>query len=146
MAKKVVNKSQIVRDYLAAHPEAMPKEVMAALAGQGIKVSRVHVSTIKSKLKKGGGAGRKRRQAEATGHPGHPLAGRALTAAKPAKADGAITLQQIRTVARAVRTMGGYRRAAEVLEAIRELGGVKRFRDLVDAMEGPEADFDDIPF
>lgn len=138
MAKKDLNKSQIVRDYLAAHPDAMPKEVMAALDVQGIKVSRVHVSTIKSKLKKAGGAGRKRRAAATTAAAAAP--------AKSAKADGAITLQQIRTVARAVRTMGGYRRAAEVLDAIRELGGVKRFQDLLDAMEGPEAEFDDIPF
>jgi hypothetical protein len=42
--------------------------------------------------------------------------------------------------------MGGYRRATEVLEAIRELGGVKRFQYLLVAKEGPEADFDDIPF
>jgi hypothetical protein len=141
MATRRVNKSQAVRDYLAAQPDAMPKEVMAALAEHGIKVSRVHVSTIKSKLKKTGGTGRKRRVAEATRHPRS-----GSTAEKPAKATGAITLQQIRTVARAVRTMGGYRHAAEVLEAIRELGGVKRFQDLADAMEGPVPDFDDIPF
>ena len=57
MAKKrSVNKSQAVRDYLSAQPDAMPKDVMAALAQKGIKVSRVLVSTVKNKLNKSGTA------------------------------------------------------------------------------------------
>ncbi len=36
MAKKAtLNKTQAVRDYLAAHAAAMPKDVIAALAEQG---------------------------------------------------------------------------------------------------------------
>lgn len=50
MAKKTSgpNKSQAIRDYYAAHPDAKPKQVVEALAEQGINVSAAFVSTIKS--------------------------------------------------------------------------------------------------
>ena len=52
MAKKQkVNKSQAVRDYLKAHPEAMSSEIAAALVEKGIKITPAHVATIKTKAK-----------------------------------------------------------------------------------------------
>ena len=70
MAKKSkVNKSQAVRDYLAIHADAMPKDVMAALAKEGIEVSRVLVSTVKGKLNKGGKAKKTAKPATATETP-----------------------------------------------------------------------------
>ena len=52
MAKKAkrgrqagVNKSQAIRDYLAKHPKAMPKEIIAAL--QKIQVSPALVNAVK---------------------------------------------------------------------------------------------------
>ena len=50
MAKKTngPNKSQAIRDYYAANPEAKPKQVVEALAAQGVDVSAAFVSTIKS--------------------------------------------------------------------------------------------------
>ena len=45
-----------VSEYLAAHPEAGPKEIVAALAKQRIKITTAHVSNIKGKLIKGGTA------------------------------------------------------------------------------------------
>lgn len=47
--KPQVNKSQSIRDYLAAHPVAKPKEVVDALAAQEIVVSPNMVSMIKAK-------------------------------------------------------------------------------------------------
>jgi hypothetical protein len=46
-----VNKSAAIRDYLAKSKDAMPKEIVAALAGQGITVSPQMVSVIKAKTK-----------------------------------------------------------------------------------------------
>ena len=46
-----VNKSAAIRDYLAASPEARPKEIVAALADKGITVSPNMVSIVKAKTK-----------------------------------------------------------------------------------------------
>jgi hypothetical protein len=50
-ASASVNKSQAIRDALAANPDKMPKEITEILASQGLKVSPAFVSIIKSKAK-----------------------------------------------------------------------------------------------
>ena len=138
MAKKnSVNKSQAVRDYLAAHPESTPKEVRAALAKLGLEVSRVLVSTVKNKVNKAG-----------TGKKVAKKAAPVAAAAPPdveKPANGGITLEQVKKVARAIKMLGGHQRLTEVLEVIKELGGVKKFRELAEAMTDTSMD-DDIPF
>ena len=54
MAKKTVRgeKTAAVSEYLDAHPEAGPKEIVEALAKQRIKITTAHVSNIKGKLKR----------------------------------------------------------------------------------------------
>ena len=56
MAKKTVRgeKTAAVSEYLDAHPGAGPKEIVAALAKQHIKITTAHVSNIKGKLNKAG--------------------------------------------------------------------------------------------
>lgn len=49
MAKKKVNKSQAIRDYVTANPSASAKAVVAALARKRIKVTPATVATVKSK-------------------------------------------------------------------------------------------------
>ncbi len=49
MAKRKVNKSQAIRDYVIANPGSSAKEVVAALAKKNIKVSAPTVATVKSK-------------------------------------------------------------------------------------------------
>ena len=49
--KRKVNKTQLVKDYLAENPAAPPKDVAAALKGQGVSVTPAYVSTIKSSMK-----------------------------------------------------------------------------------------------
>lgn len=46
--KRSTNKSQVVRDYIAKHPNAGPTEVANALAKKGTKVAPSLVSRIKS--------------------------------------------------------------------------------------------------
>ena len=51
MAKKrKVNKSQAVRDFMAANPAAAPKEVSETLTKQGVAVSPNYVSTVKGQM------------------------------------------------------------------------------------------------
>ena len=82
MAKKKsaggVNKSQAVRDYLAANPDASPNDIVAGLKQQGITVSPGLASNVKyTSRSKAGKRGR-----PAGRGPGRPRSGNgALTAA-----------------------------------------------------------------
>jgi hypothetical protein len=53
MAKRKVNKTALVREYMDKHPEAGPSEVSNAL--KAYKIPAGYVSNIKMKLKKGSG-------------------------------------------------------------------------------------------
>lgn len=57
MAKRRVNKTQLVKDYFAKHPDAGPTEVSEAL--KKYKISPAYVSNIKFKIRHGinGGSG-----------------------------------------------------------------------------------------
>jgi hypothetical protein len=95
---------------------------------QGIKLSRVHASVIKTKLKKSGSK------------PAHakPVAEAPAPVESRVKANGTITVAQIREVAATINALGGYRRMNEVLDVIREAGGTKKFSDLAEAMRSAE--------
>lgn len=56
-------KSQAIREQLEANPQATPKEVVAALKSQRIKVSSQMVSTLKAKMKGGAKKGRRKKAA-----------------------------------------------------------------------------------
>lgn len=49
---KKVNKAQAIKDYLVAHPKALPADVAAELTKQGVPVTANYVSNIKSTKKK----------------------------------------------------------------------------------------------
>jgi hypothetical protein len=51
--KRRVNKSALIREYLANHPEMGPSEISETLAKQKIKASPAYVSDIKAKMKSG---------------------------------------------------------------------------------------------
>jgi hypothetical protein len=61
------------------------------------------------------------------------------SAEKAAKPGDTITLEQVKSVAQAVKTIGGYDRFRELLEVIRQVGGLRRFKDLLEAMSTTEA-------
>lgn len=132
MAKKRVNKTRAVREYLDAHPGAMSSEIAKALNARNIKISPAHVSNIKSKIMREGGA-------KANGGPA-PAAAQAPAAAaeKAAKPGDTITLEQIKKVAQTVKAIGGFDRLKELLEVVREVGGLRRFKDLLEAMAATE--------
>ncbi len=141
MAKKTVRgeKTAAVSEYLDAHPGAGPKEIVAALAKQHIKITTAHVSNIKGKLIKSGNAKKaaKKPAAVEAVETAHAVIG------KPTNG-GTITLTQVKLVAATIHTLGGFQRVMEVLAVIKELGGLKKFRELAEAMTVPATD--DIPF
>ena len=127
-------KTAAVSEYLAAHPGAGPKEIVAALAKQRIKMTTAHVSNIKGKLIKGGTA--KKAAKKAVKKPAAAAAPAVVE--KPATNGGTITLDQVKKVAHTIKTLGGFQRMTEVLAVIKELGGVKKFKDLAEAMSVTE--------
>ena len=57
MAKQSVNKSALVRGYLAKYPEKGPTAIAQQIAEErGVKISGKHVGTIKAKLKQASGS------------------------------------------------------------------------------------------
>jgi hypothetical protein len=130
-------KTATVSECLADHPGAGPKEIAAALAKQGIKITTSHVSNIKGSLKKAGKGKRKAKSAAVVPAP--------AVVEKAAMSNGTITLELVKKVAYTVKCLGGYQRATEVLDVIKEAGGMKKFKDLAEAMAGPETDIG-IPF
>lgn len=57
MAKKSINKSDLVRQYLAQHPEKGPTAIAQQINDdKGIKITSNFVATVKTKLKKTSGS------------------------------------------------------------------------------------------
>ena len=45
-----ISKTQAIKQYLAEHPDASPREVGEALIAQGFEISSAFVSTVRAKL------------------------------------------------------------------------------------------------
>ena len=63
MAKKAAagpNKSEAIRNYKSSHASAGPKDIAAALNGEGVKVTAQFVSTVLSNAKRKGRKGRRK--------------------------------------------------------------------------------------
>jgi hypothetical protein len=58
-ATKKPNRSQSIREYLAGHPNAMPKDVVAALKSKGVIVAPGLAGLIKFQMKRGKGGSTK---------------------------------------------------------------------------------------
>jgi len=138
MAKKQkVNKTQAVRDYAKAHPEATSGEIAAALNKKGIKITANYAANIKSQSKK-------KRRATKAKKPQMVEAAAPAAVETVAKAPITVTLEHVKAVALTVKTIGGSVRLYELLGLIRDVGGLKKFKDLLEAISGTETDA--IPF
>jgi hypothetical protein len=142
MAKKTHRgeKTAAVKEYMNAHPEAMPVEIAAALTKQGITITPGHVSAIKGKLKKAGNGKKATKPAPVV------ISAPAAVEKPSTTSGGTITLDQVKMVAHTIKSLGGTQRVEEVLEVIKEMGGVKKFRDLVEAMSVTAFTTDAVPY
>lgn len=109
MAKKKtsVNKSQAIRDFMAANPDAAPKDVEAALAKEGIKVTAALVSTVKT-------------NAKAKGKP-KKAATKKKTAAKKPPASDKIALSALFEAKKLAQRLGGIDAAKQAINALAQL-------------------------
>ena len=55
MAEKSMTKTQIIKDYLKAHPGVGNTEVAASLTKSGFKMTPNYVATIKGNIRRSGG-------------------------------------------------------------------------------------------
>ena len=110
MAKKAaVNKSQAIRDALAANPSKSPSEIAELLKADGITITAQYVSTIKSNAKI-----KTRRKVVA--RRGRPARGGALGAGMSTM-DAALAL---------IKSAGGLEQAKNVLSTIEQISQVVR--------------------
>ncbi|MBS0266510.1 MAG: hypothetical protein JSS02_31550 [Planctomycetes bacterium] len=94
------DRTQAVRDYLAEHPDATPKSVVAGLAEKGIKVKVTLVNSIKYKKPSGSVAGSSRVRA---------IAG------------GSLGFEHLLEVKRLADAMGGTEQVRQALDALSQL-------------------------
>ena len=114
MAKKATggpNKSAAIREYKSKHAGAGPKEIAAALAGDGVKVSAGFVSTVLSNDKRRGG--KKRRKG------GRP-AGRPKTSSGMGRGDA---LSKLVLAKKMSDKFGGVEQARAALNALAQILG-----------------------
>jgi hypothetical protein len=94
------NKSQAVRDYLNAKPEAKPKEIQEAIKEQhGVEISTQMISTIKTKMR--GGMGKRRGRGR--------------------KAGGPLSAAQLLEIKKLTDQIGGVDRAREAIDMLAKL-------------------------
>jgi hypothetical protein len=109
MAKqKRVNKSQMVRDFIKDHPNAVNREVSEALAKAGVKLTANHVANIRAKNKK---SGRRRRRGKGTAAP----------AAAPAAAKRGVSIAELKAALNLLKVCEGLAAAREALAAAHEI-------------------------
>ena len=114
MAKKRsaagANKSQAIRDYLSAQPEATPNEIVAGLKQQGITVSPGLASNVKYTS---GRASRKvrGRRGRRVGRP----------AGRTRGSNGALSASDLIEAKKLADQLGGIEQARRALEALEEL-------------------------
>jgi hypothetical protein len=122
MAKKTSgpNKSQAIRDYYAANPDAKPKAVVEALAAKGVVVTPAFVSTIKStSINKSPKTAKGKRGPK----PGASVKAPKAAAVKPAaaKSGGAVSLDTLIKAKGLVKELGGIESAMNALAALKRL-------------------------
>ncbi len=110
MAKRKVNKSQEIRDYVKANREASAKDVVEALKRKGIKVSAPMVANVKSKA----GLTRSRR--------GRPPGSGASKIGRGSASD--IALDTLIEAKRFVAKVGSAQKAVDLIRALEKLDSI----------------------
>jgi hypothetical protein len=106
---KPVSGSELIRQFIARHPAAMPKEIELGLKQEGVKVSSGLISNVKY------GSRKKTVRRRATAAPAARIAARKIPS-------GSVTVEQLLEVKRFADSLGGVvhvRTALDTLEQLR---------------------------
>lgn len=104
MAKSKVNKSERIREALAANPGKTPIEISELLAAEGLKIPPQYISTIKSNAKAKARKGKRG---------GKMKAGRKAAGARMSSVDAALSF---------IQSAGGLEQAKATLSTIEQIG------------------------
>ncbi|MCU0719887.1 MAG: hypothetical protein MUC83_09300 [Pirellula sp.] len=110
MAKRKVNKSQIIRDYFSANPSAGPTAIVRGLADQGYDVS---VALVSQALRNVTSEPKKR------GRP--PKAGKASPAVVASKAPESSSVDHLLLAAEYCNKVGSVDAAIDALQALKKI-------------------------
>jgi hypothetical protein len=102
--RRKTNLSQAIRDYLDKRPTATPKEIQAALADQGLKVSYSLISQVKYKAPQKG----KRQRARVNGR-------------GPNRSTITVSFELLVAAKALAERMGGVKRAKDALSMLERL-------------------------
>jgi hypothetical protein len=114
MAKKsAINKTKLIKDAMAANPEATPKEIADSLSKHGI--SAQYVSTVKFNMNK-------KSDGRPVGKPGRrPATASIGSAGKSTSSSSGIEYSDLVKAKSLADQMGGVQKAKAVLDALNEL-------------------------
>lgn len=115
-AGEKVNRSQLIREYLALHPEEGPKAIREGLKNQGYTVTPALINRVKY----GTGTSGKKRRKKRSGRP--PMA-RAAAASAPARASESdmLSLDSLVQAKKLAEALGGVANARAALAALAKL-------------------------
>jgi hypothetical protein len=113
-----VNKSQAIRDALAANPDKSPSEIAEVLKSQGVKVTGTYVSNIKSTAKTA-------RKARRAGRRAGPAMGRTSAIGFEVR-NGIVAQNPIVAALNLVRSAGSLEAARQALGTVEEIGKAVR--------------------
>lgn len=102
MAKKKINKSAEIRDFLNANPKASPAEAAAKLSRKGMKVTAGYISVVKSNMKK-------------------KAKGTTLSRTRPSKKSPDVTYESMIKAKSLMKEAGGLEEAKQALDALARL-------------------------
>ncbi|MGN6545554.1 MAG: hypothetical protein ACTHK7_10940 [Aureliella sp.] len=120
VSDKNLSKSQRVRNFLDAHPEARNRDVVEALSEYG--VTAADVSNAKAQLKRKGDAPAKRgRPAASAAAPSAPASSAATSDASASASGGSIAMHEIDAALKFVREIGSLDRAKQLLVIIQQI-------------------------
>lgn len=120
VSDKNLSKSQRVRNFLDAHPEARNRDVVEALSEYG--VTAADVSNAKAQLKRKGDAPAKRgRPAASATAPSAPASSAATSDAGASATGGSIAMHEIDAALKFVREIGSLDRAKQLLVIIQQI-------------------------
>ena len=112
MAKRKINKSQAIRDFVKANRKASAKDVVDALKKRGIQVSAPMVANVKSKS----GLTRSRR--------GRPSSNGVASKSKRSVAGSDVALDTLIEAKRFVAKVGSAQKAVEVIRVLEKLDSI----------------------
>ena len=119
VSEKNLSKSQRIRNFLEARPEARNRDVVEALAEYG--VTAADVSNAKAQLKRKGDTPAKRGRPAASSAAVAPAASAVKSAAGSSSAGGSIAMHEIEAALTFVREIGSLDRAKQLLVILQQI-------------------------